>query len=277
MEELSAEQLNQHLDTAIELSMLYGPRLLLAIIVLVVGLWIINKFMRGIRATFSARSIDATLSSFLSNLTSITLKVLLIISVASMVGIETTSFVAVLAAAGLAIGLSLQGSLANLAGGVLILMFRPYRVGDFIEAQGVTGTVQDIQIFTTVLKTPDNKVITVPNGALSNGIITNFSREATRRVDFLFGIGYGDDIAKAKTVIRELINQDARIQAEPAPMVVVSSLGDSSVNLTVRVWVNAADYWGVNFDLTEQVKLAFDANGISIPFPQRDVHVYQAN
>jgi small conductance mechanosensitive channel len=275
VDELSTEQISQHVDTAIELGMNYGPRLLLAIIVLVAGLWIINRFVRVFRATLEARSLEATLSSFLTNLTSVVLKILLLISVASMVGIETTSFVAVLAAASLAIGLSLQGSLANLAGGVLILLFRPYRVGEFIEAQGVGGTVQEIQIFTTVLKTPDNKVITVPNGAVSNGIITNYSREATRRVDFEFGIGYGDDIAKAKSVIKEVLGSDERIMGEPEPVIVVSSLGDSSVNLTVRVWAAGTDFWGLKFDLTEKVKLAFDANGISIPFPQRDVHLYQ--
>jgi small conductance mechanosensitive channel len=177
----------------------------------------------------------------------------------------------------LAVGLALQGSLSNFAGGVLVLMFRPYKVGDFIDAQGVMGTVHEIQIFNTILKTPDNKVIIVPNGSISNGIITNFSMEATRRVDFVFGIGYSDDIGKAKSVIEGLIKADERALADPEPQIVVSELADSSVNITTRVWVNAADYWGLFFDLTEKVKLAFDQEGISIPFPQRDLHVFQEN
>jgi len=204
------------------------------------------------------------------------LKALLFISVAQMVGIETTSFIAILAAAGLAIGLALQGSLANFAGGVLILMFRPYKVGDFVDAQGVTGTVDEIQIFNTVIKTGDNKRIIVPNGAISNGIITNFSAEATRRVDFIFGIGYDDDIAQAKSTLKRIFAEDDRVFTDPEPLVVVSELADSSVNFTCRVWVNAADYWGVFFDTTEKVKLVFDKENISIPYPQSDVHIHQA-
>ena len=199
-----------------------------------------------------------------------------LISVASMIGIETTSFIAILGAAGLAIGLALQGSLGNFAGGVLVLLFKPFKVGDFIDAQGVAGTVSEIQIFNTIIKTPDNKVIIVPNGAVYNGVITNFSKEATRRVDFVFGIGYGDDIKKAKEVIARLVDADERAMKDPAPTIVVSELADSSVNISCRVWVNASDYWGVFFDLTENVKLTFDAEGISIPFPQQDVHMHQA-
>lgn len=217
---------------------------------------------------------EPSLSGFLRSLVGIVFKAILIISVAEMVGVETTSFVAILAAGGLAIGLALQGSLANFAGGVLILLFKPYRVGDFIDAQGIAGVVREIQIFNTVITTGDNKRIIVPNGAISNGIITNVSAEATRRVDFVFGIGYGDDIANARSVIQRLIAADSRIFDDPEPMIVVSELADSSVNFTVRTWVNAADYWGVFFDLTEAVKVNFDAEGISIPFPQRDVHVY---
>ncbi|MCK5454683.1 MAG: mechanosensitive ion channel, partial [Calditrichia bacterium] len=171
--------------------------------------------------------------------------------------------------------LSLQGSLANFAGGVLILLFKPFKVGDFIETQGYLGVVHSIQIFNTVLKTPDNKRIIIPNGPVSSGSLTNFSAETQRRVDMVFGIGYQDDIAKAKKVLNGLINEDQRILKEPEPLVVVSELGDSSVNLTVRVWVNSADYWGVYFDMQENVKLTFDKEGLSIPFPQRDVHLYQ--
>ncbi|TNF87140.1 MAG: mechanosensitive ion channel [Gammaproteobacteria bacterium] len=277
MEEISTEQMAGYMDTAVEMTMTYGPQLILAILVLVIGLWIINRFVRLMGAGMEKSNTEPTLAKFLCNLASVVLKALLLISVASMIGIETTSFIAVLGAAGLAIGLALQGSLANFAGGVLVLMFRPYKVGDFIDAQGVMGTVHEIQIFNTILKTPDNKVIIVPNGSISNGIITNFSVEATRRVDFVFGIGYSDDIAKAKATIERLVKEDGRALADPAPQIVVSELGDSSVNITTRVWVNAADYWGLFFDLTEKVKLTFDQEGISIPFPQRDVHVFQQN
>ena len=277
MEDISTEQMAGYMDTAVELGMSYGPRLLLAIAVLIIGLWVINRFVRLMNAGMERSNTEPTLARFLGNLTSVGLKALLLISVASMIGIETTSFIAVLGAAGLAVGLALQGSLANFAGGVLVLLFRPYKVGDFVDAQGVSGTVSAIQIFNTILKTPDNKVIIVPNGAISNGIITNFSMEATRRVDFVFGIGYGDDIARAKAIIARLVEEDSRSLSDPAPQIVVSSLGDSAVNITTRVWVNASDYWGFFFDLTEKVKLAFDAEGVSIPFPQRDVHLYQAS
>jgi small conductance mechanosensitive channel len=277
MEELSTEQVAGYVDTAVEMGMTYGPQLILAIVVLIVGLWIINRVVRLMGAGMERSNTEPTLAKFLCNLTSVGLKALLLISVASMIGIETTSFIAVLGAAGLAVGLALQGSLANFAGGVLVLLFRPYKVGDFVEAQGVSGTVNEIGIFNTIMKTPDNKVIIVPNGAISNGIITNYSMEATRRVDFVFGIGYSDDIAKAKATIERLISEDSRALTDPAPMIVVSELGDSSVNITTRVWVNAADYWGVYFDLTEKVKVTFDQEGISIPFPQRDVHLFQAN
>ena len=270
----SVDQVSQYADQAVGMIMTYGPRLLLAIIVLIVGLWLINKVLGLFEKGLAARDVEPSLSGFLRSLVGIVFKAILIISVAEMVGVETTSFVAILAAGGLAIGLALQGSLANFAGGVLILLFKPYRVGDFIDAQGIAGVVREIQIFNTVITTGDNKRIIVPNGAISNGIITNVSAEATRRVDFVFGIGYGDDIANARSVIQRLIAADSRIFDDPEPMIVVSELADSSVNFTVRTWVNAADYWGVFFDLTEAVKVNFDAEGISIPFPQRDVHVY---
>ncbi len=277
MEEISPEQITGYMDTGVEMAMSYGPQLVLAIVVLIVGLWIINRVVRLMGAGMERSNTEPTLAKFLCNLTSFGLKALLLISVASMVGIETTSFIAVLGAAGLAVGLALQGSLANFAGGVLVLMFRPYKAGDFVEAQGVSGTVKEIGIFNTVMKTPDNKVIIVPNGAISNGIITNYSMEATRRVDFVFGIGYGDDIGKAKATIERLVQEDSRPLTDPAPQIVVSALADSSVNITTRVWVNAPDYWGFFFDLTEKVKLTFDQEGISIPFPQRDVHLFQEN
>lgn len=271
---ISTDQVQGYVDKAVEMSMQYGPKLVLAIVVLLVGLAVIGRVTKLMRAGMDRGKAEPTLARFLTSLVSVALKALLFISVASMVGVETTSFIAVLGAAGLAIGLALQGSLANFAGGVLVLMFKPYKVGDFIEAQGVAGTVFSIQIFHTVLKTPDNKVVVVPNGGISNGIITNYSAEPTRRVDFVFGIGYGDDIAKAKGILQRLVDEDARSLKDPAPQIVVAELGDSSVNFKVRVWVQASDYWGLFFDMTEKVKLAFDAEGVSIPFPQRDVHLY---
>ncbi|MEM7097434.1 MAG: mechanosensitive ion channel domain-containing protein [Pseudomonadota bacterium] len=275
-EELSVDSMQGYVDTAVEMAIQYGPQLILAIVVLIVGLWIINRVVGLVAKGLEKSDTDATLSKFLTSLVSIILKALLFISVASMIGIETTSFVAILGAAGLAIGLALQGSLANFAGGVLILLFRPYRVGDFIDAQGVAGTVSAIQIFNTVLKTPDNKTIIIPNGAISNGIITNVSAEPTRRVDFVFGIGYDDDIAKAKAALVQIFSADDRIHKDPEPFVVVSELADSSVNFTCRVWVDAGNYWGVYFDSIEQVKLVFDEQGISIPYPQTDVHLHQS-
>lgn len=275
-EELSADRIQGYIDQAVEMAIQYGPKLILSIVVLLVGLWVIKRVVNVVNKGLNASKTDPTLAKFLGSLTSIILKALLFISVASMVGIETTSFIAILGAAGLAIGLALQGSLANFAGGVLILMFRPYKVGDFVDAQGVAGTVSAIQIFNTIIKTPDNKVIIVPNGSISNGIITNFSAEETRRVDFVFGVGYDDDIAKTKETLKAIFATDERIFSDPEPFVVLSELADSSVNFTCRVWVKASDYWAVYFDTMEAVKLRFDAENISIPYPQRDVHMHQA-
>lgn len=276
-EELSVDRIQGYVDQAVDMAIQWGPKLLLTIIVLIVGLWIIKRVVNVVKKGLDASKTDVTLAKFLASLTSIILKALLFISVASMVGIETTSFIAILGAAGLAIGLALQGSLANFAGGVLILMFRPYKIGDFVDAQGVTGTVSAIQIFNTVIKTPDNKVIIVPNGSISNGIITNFSAEETRRVDFVFGIGYNDDIAKTKATLKDIFGADERVFKDPEPFVVLSELADSSVNFTCRVWVKASDYWAVYFDTMETVKLRFDAENISIPYPQRDVHMHQVS
>jgi small conductance mechanosensitive channel len=262
------------LELAKQLLVDYGPALLMAVITLVIGLWVIKILTNGIQRVMQKSRVEPSLHKFLASLFSIILKVLLLISVASMVGIETTSFIAILGAAGLAIGLALQGSLGNFAGGVLILLFKPYKVGDFVDAQGVTGTVNEIQVFNTVLKTPDNKTVIVPNGAISNGIITNFSTEETRRVDMTFGIGYSDDIDKAKAVIQDLVTKDERILAEPAAQIAVSELADSSVNFVVRVWAKTSDYWGIYFDMQEAVKKNFDQNNVSIPFPQQDVHIY---
>ncbi|MFW6043615.1 MAG: mechanosensitive ion channel family protein [Marinilabiliaceae bacterium] len=263
-------------DQIMELIVYYGGKLLLAIVTLIVGLWIIGKLMKGMKRMFQARDIDEGLQSFLISLSGIALKVMLVISVVSMLGVRMTSFIAVLGAAGLAMGLALSGALQNFAGGVMILIFKPFKVGDYITAQGHSGTVEEIQIIHTILSTPDKKTIILPNGPVSTGALTNFSSEPQRRVDFTFGIGYNDDIDKARQVIREVIDKDERIFKDPEPFIAVMELGESSVNLVVRVWANAADYWGIFFDMQETVKKEFDNQGIHIPFPQRDVHLYQA-
>jgi small conductance mechanosensitive channel len=270
-------QVQELSSKALEMAIAYAPRVALALITLIIGIWIINKVVAGSRKLMEVRSVDATLRAFLGSMLNVVLKALLFISVASMVGIATTSFIAILGAAGLAIGLALQGSLANFAGGVLILLFKPFKVGDFIEAQGFMGTVKEIQIFVTFLNTVDNRLVIIPNGPLSNGSLVNFSAESLRRVDMKFGIGYGDDIRKAKAILEKLVSEDPRTLKDPAHQIALSELADSSVNFVVRVWVNAADYWGLYFDMHEKVKLTFDAEGISIPYPQRDVHVYQHN
>jgi small conductance mechanosensitive channel len=274
MESINSGNLQNYVQKLLDLAVVYGPTLILAIIVLILGLWIIKLFTRGINRAMERSNLEVSLRKFLSSLFGILLKVLLLISVASMIGIATTSFIAIIGAAGLAVGLSLQGGLANFAGGVIILIFKPFKVGDFIDAQGYMGTVHEITIFTTVLKTPDNKTVIIPNGALSNGSMVNFSTEPKRRVDMVFGIGYGDSIEKAKQVLKKLVDSDDRIHKDPAPQIVVGELGDNSVNFNVRVWCDSANYWGIYFDTHEKVKLAFDEAGISIPFPQRDVHMY---
>lgn len=253
----------------------FAINLVMAIVTLIIGLWIIKLIMGGIKRGMEKRNVDETLRKFLGSILGIALKIMLVISVISMVGIEMTSFVAILAAAGLAIGMALSGTLQNFAGGVILILLKPFKVGQFIEAQGHMGTVHEIQIFNTILKTPDNKTIIIPNGPLSTGSMTNFSAEPRRRVDFTFGIGYGDDIDKAKSVIKSLIDADERILRDPEPFIAVKELADSSVNFAVRVWVEAANYWGVFFDMTENVKKTFDKEGVSIPFPQRDVHLFQ--
>jgi len=268
------EKFQVYLDTLIEYAMIYIPRLLLAIIVLLIGAYFIKKATKGIRNVLTRREMDPSLIPFLSGITSALFWVLLVISVASMVGIATTSFIAVLGAAGLAIGLALQGSLANFAGGVLILILRPYKVGDVIEAQGVIALVTEIQIFHTLLKTYDNKTIIIPNGPLGNNTIINYSTLETRLVEWVFGIGYEDDIDKAREIIRKTIFTDERIMNKETPFINLAELGDSSVNFKVRAEVEQTDYWAVFFEMTENVKKAFDKEGITIPYPQRDVHLF---
>jgi small conductance mechanosensitive channel len=251
----------------------YGPKLIGAIITLIIGWWIIKVIQKTLRKTFEKREMEPSLRGFLNSMIGILLKVMLLVSVAGMMGVEMTSFIAILGAAGLAVGLALSGTLQNFAGGVMILLFKPFKVGDFIQAQGHMGSVNEIQIFNTILKTPDNKTIIIPNGGLSTSSMVNFSTEPRRRVDFTFGIAYGDDVDKAKEVLAKLINEDSRILQDPAPFIAVSELADSSVNLVVRVWAEAANYWGIFFELTEKVYKTFDKEGLNIPFPQMDVHL----
>lgn len=258
----------------IPMIMEYGSRVLLAVITLAIGWWLINKVTRKLGGLLALRNADLALQGFISNLANIILKILLIISVASMIGIETTSFIAAIGAAGLAIGLALQGSLANFAGGVLILLFRPFRIGDWIEAQGVAGTVDSIQIFHTVIRTGDNKTVIVPNGNLSNGIIINTNRQPTRKVVFDVGVDYQADLQKAREVLLELA-KDERVLADPAPEAVISTLGDSSITVSLRAWVKTADYWSVMFMFNEQARDRLKDAGIDIPFPQRVIRVVQ--
>jgi small conductance mechanosensitive channel len=250
-------------------------QLLSAVFIFVVGRWIVNVITGAVRKAFARTDMEVTLERFLCNMIYALLLAVVIIAAVGQLGIETTSLLAVFGAAGLAIGLALQGSLSNFASGVLIVAFRPYKVGDFIEAAGESGSVMEVQIFTTVLKSVDNKQVIVPNSQIMNSTITNYSALGTRRVDMVFGCGYGDDIDIAYKVLQSIIDADSRILKDPAPSIALNALADSSVNFNVRPWVNSADYGAVYNDITEQVKRQFDAAGLNIPFPQRDLHIYQ--
>lgn len=241
--------------------------------IFLIGRALVGLVDKGIRRVMRARAVDPILESFIATLVYWALLAFVIIAAISKVGVQTASLIAVLGAAGLAVGLALQGSLANFAAGVLIVIFRPYRVGDWVEAAGVSGSVVQVQLLTTVLKSADNKQIVVPNGQIMNSIITNYSAHPTRRIDMLIGVSYDDDIENVRGTIRELVEADERILAEPACQIVVAELGESSVDINVRPWVNTDDYWPVKFDLTERIKTRFDEVGISIPFPQRDIHI----
>lgn len=262
-------------QTIQDLSVQYGMQIIGALLTLMIGIWLAGFLSRIAGKALKKKEVDSTLSKFFVSIIKAALIVFVLISVASQIGIETTSFVAVIGAAGLAIGFALQGSLSNFAAGIMLIVFRPFKAGDFIEGGGMAGSVQEVGIFITVLHTPDNKKIFLPNAKLTSDNIVNYSANDTRRVDMVFGIGYNDDIDKAKSVIDSVLKNDDRILTEPAPQIVVSELADSSVNFNVRPWVNSSDYWGVYFDVTEKVKKKFDEEKISIPFPQRDVHVYQ--
>ena len=272
--DMNVEQLVKMSEAWLPVVLEYSGKLTLALITMLIGWWLIGRLTSSVGRLLNMRQVDRVLSSFICSLVGIVLKVLLLVSVASMIGVETTSFIAVIGAAGLAIGLALQGSLANFAGGVLIMLFRPFRAGDWIEAQGVSGSVDSIQIFHTTLKTADNKVVIVPNGSLSNGHITNYSREPKRRADINLGIDYSSDIKQAREVLLE-IAKDPRVHADPAPVVFVTGLGDSAINVSLRVWVDTPNFWPVTFAFTEQAKERLTEAGIGIPFPQRVVHLVQ--
>jgi small conductance mechanosensitive channel len=264
---------DQHIETLINLFIVWGPKLVGAILALVIGLFLANMIAGGISRMMEKNDVDASLRPFLKSLVATLLKVLVVVSVLGMVGIQMTSFIAILGAAGLAVGMALSGTLQNFAGGVMILTFRPFKVGDVIEAQGYTGAVNSIQIFNTVLKTPDNKTVIIPNGGLSTSSLVNYSTEPTRRVDWTFGIAYGDDIDKAKEVLTGLLTSNDNVLKDPAPFVELGELADSSVNFTVRAWVDSADYWPTYFYMLENVYRKFGEAGLNIPFPQMDVHL----
>ncbi|WP_016990715.1 mechanosensitive ion channel family protein [Flavobacterium sp. ACAM 123] len=270
---LQATVVNNYLEKITDFGFKYAPKLLGGILVLLIGLWITNLITKGVKKSLENSKIDQSLVPFLTSITNIILKVLLAITVMGMVGIEMTSFIAIIGAAGLAVGLALSGTLQNFAGGIIILILKPFKLGDFIEAQGYLGTVKEITIFSTMLNTTDKKLIIIPNGPLATEALTNFSTEALRRVDWKFGIAYGDDVEDFRKAINDFITEDSRILKDPANFIGLSELAGSSVNFTVRVWVEAPNYWGVFFDMNEKVYTRFGDYNLNIPFPQMDVHV----
>lgn len=261
-------------DSLIDTSIQFGIKLVIAVIILIIGLWVAQKLTNSLRKLMILKDIEPSLCSFLSSLSSIVLKILVIIIVLTTVGIEMTSIVAILGAASLAVGMALSGTLQNFAGGVVILLFKPFKVGDFIETQnGFSGTVTDIFIFTTRIKTIENKMIYMPNGALSNGVITNSNQAGTRRTDCTYGIAYGNDVEKARSILLDMLTNDERVHKDPAPVVLLSDLAPNSVNITVRYWADTSDALNVKFELNEKVYAEFRKQGFSFPFPQMDVHI----
>jgi small conductance mechanosensitive channel len=252
----------------------FGINLVTAIVIFFLGKWVVNLVVKGLTKAMQKGELDVTLSRFIGNLARMLLMLFVVIAAINQLGVQTASLIALLGAAGLAVGLALQGSLSNFAAGVLIVLFRPYKVGDWIEGGGISGAVEEVQILTTVLKTGDNKRVIVPNSQIMGTTITNYSANETRRVDLVVGVSYGDDIDKVRKELQDLVAADDRILDDPAVTIAVSELADSSVNFVVRPWVKTADYWGVYFDLTEAIKKRFDEVGISIPFPQQDVYIH---
>tara|TARA_B100001093_G_scaffold502077_1_gene554558 strand:+ start:1300 stop:2166 length:867 start_codon:yes stop_codon:yes gene_type:complete len=264
-------------DKGIDLGIDFTIRLATALAIFLIGKFVVKLIINAISKIMARQTTDRTLELFICNLVNISLMVVVIIASIGALGIETTSFIAIFGAAGLAIGLALQGSLSNFASGVLIVLFKPYRVDDFIEAAGISGIVEKVQILTTILKTVDNKQIIVPNSKIMDSIITNYSTKETRRIDMKISVGYQDDIDFVKKTLYEIISEDKRILTEPKPMVVVSELADSSVNFFIRTWVNSEEFWDIKFEMIETIKKSFDKKGISFPYPQQDVHIYQKN
>lgn len=258
----------QLIDSGIQV----GGHILKAVIVFVAGRFLISLLKRLTSRLLDKRNVDVSIKTFVKSLVNILLTILLIISVVGALGVETTSFAALLASAGVAIGMALSGNLQNFAGGLVILLFKPYKVGDWIESQGVSGTVKEIQIFHTILTTADNKLIFIPNGALSSGVVVNYSNQKTRRVEWIVGVDYGEDYTKVEQVVRDILSADKRILSEPAPFVALHALDASSVNVVARVWVNSADYWDVYFDINQAIYKTFNEKGIDFPFPQLTVH-----
>jgi len=268
--------MEQFVQKALEWASTSGISVITALLILIFGIWV-SKILTGIvRRILTKRSVEPTLVKFGEKILYAILVIFVVTAALNNLGIQTTSIIAVLGAAGLAIGLALQSSLSNFAAGVMILIFHPFRVGDFIDGGGVMGTVEELGIFTTQLKTPDNKSIFVPNGSLAGGNLTNYTRNDTRRMDLVIGVGYGEDVREVKKVLLDIISGDSRILKEPAPVVAVLELADSSVNFAVRPWVPTSEYWNIYFDIMEKIKLRLDEKGIEIPFPQRDVHLHQA-
>ncbi|HKJ65319.1 MAG TPA: mechanosensitive ion channel domain-containing protein [Desulfopila sp.] len=266
--------MNFSIETLQELAVVYGAKILVAILLLLVGKWLAGKCADILAKIMEKRQVDVTLVKFLRNIVYYMLLVAVLVAAAGELGINTASFLTIIGAASLAIGLALKDSLANFAAGAMLILFRPFRIGDYVIAGGEAGTVEEITIFNTILQTPDNQKKIIPNGSISNSVITNITANPTRRVDLTIGIGYDDDLRRAKDLLEKIVKDDDRILAEPEPAIMVSALGDSAVNIVCRPWVKKEHWWAVHCDLLEKIKLCFDAEGISIPYPQRDVHVY---
>ena len=271
--QMATDEASKYTDMAIMYASEYGLKIISAILIFTIGKWAVNKITSLGKKLMLKAKVDETLVEFGESLIYFVLLLMVVLASLNALGINTTSFIAVFGAAGLAIGLALQGSLANIGAAVLIIVFRPFKVGDFVEAGGATGTVEDVNLFSTIIAPLDNRTIIVPNSSIIGGNITNYSKKPNRRVDHVFGIGYGDDLKLAKETLMAIMEEDERVLSEPAPFVGVGELGDNSVNFTFRAWVITADYWDVYFDMLEKVKLTFDEKGISIPYPQMDVHV----
>ena len=273
MENLDINQINHYIDTY---AIPWGIRIVMALLVFYIGRWVARLVVSLLKKVMTRSNIDAILIKFLADIVYTVLLIAVIIAALDQLGVNTTSLLAILGAAGLAVGLALKDSLSNFAAGVMLILFRPFKQGDFVEAAGTMGVVEQVNVFNTVLKTGDNREIIIPNSGIYGGMITNYSARPTRRIDLVVGIGYDDDIRKAMGLLEDVIKSDDRILEDPAPAISVAELADSSVNLNVRPWVKSEDYWAVRSDLLEKIKLSFDANGISIPYPQQDVHLYKA-